>query len=441
MPNLKLFKRRSSGNVLDIAPEPEPSGQSSFRVLERPDRAQHTFDGPAQKRLSQAGRPLNSPLQNLRGRSEDNLGFGLNRSVERTAALGPDWALKGARGSGGTTNSGSSGYYDSSNASARHSSSSTLPSSVDQDREAENEELFPRKSATTPMYQSIAEDAPLPPPPSFTARAARALSFGQNKHNRSNSIPNAEPSLPPAPYHSAPRSPDRARQSPLRDRSMTSSSYASTAKPAKQEQDFSLGTTNFGDDFGNMFDGIGKKSREDLPLPSPPVGSFHRTVRTQTRDGRHGIDSDQESEPMYPPRTLSRQAFTPSPNMMRNARDDAGSPYSFDGRGSVDGLMPGSALSSPKLFDDAPPPPAHAFLGGRSKAGYSLVPERNRSPSVERTSSDSQGSQSGFYSDDAKEQGYGTRQTHLDDGDRWTQKVELRDSQHQSLSNAPSQQS
>lgn len=275
MPNLKLFNRRkSSRSALDIASEQSAPAQSSFKVLERPDKAAHNFDGKA------VNRPFDSPLQQVRGGSPSNLGLGPDRSVEHIKSLDPNWALKRDRGSGGTTNSSSSGYYESSAASARHSSSSTLPSSLDQEREPEDEELFVHKAATTPMYYSAsarADDA-LPPPPSFKSRAVRAISFGQ-KHNRANSI--AHDGEPTSPVKGASRGSDQP-YSPQRDRSTTTSSYASTAVPTKVEPNLSLGTSGFGDDFGNMFDGIGKsagRSREDLPLPPPPaVGSFHRTV-------------------------------------------------------------------------------------------------------------------------------------------------------------------
>jgi len=284
MPNLKLFNRRkSSGSALDNPPEASAPAQSSFRVIERPEKTiSHTFDGRAPP-----NRPYNSPLQNLRNKSADNLGGGANRSVENIKSLDPNWALKRDRGSGGTTNSSSSGYYDSSAASARYSSSSTLPSSIDQEREREpEEELFQRKPAAKPMLPPISADAagPLPPPPSLKSRAIRAVSFGQ-KHNRSNSIPQDAPLVPVIPNNGAPRSPEHAT-SPLRDRSLTTSSYASTTVPTKPQPQpsFSLGGAHFDDDdddFGNMFDGIGKnKSRDDLSLPHPPtIGGFHRTVR------------------------------------------------------------------------------------------------------------------------------------------------------------------
>ena len=178
---LKFGRRRSSGNALDIQPEvPAPTTPSSFRVLERKEKIDVNGNRGSQDRLKQVTRPFNSPLANLRGRSVEELGVGLNRLVESANGMNSNWLLKGSRGSGGTTNSGSSGYYESSSASARHSSSSTLPSSVDAERELEDEELFPRKSKTSPMYQSIsanyADDLP-PARPSFASRASRGAVF------------------------------------------------------------------------------------------------------------------------------------------------------------------------------------------------------------------------------------------------------------------------
>ena len=442
MPNLKLFKRRSSGsNALDSgSPIEPPPGGSSFRVLERPERASTSFNGPPSQPVK-SGRTFQSPLNALRGKSADDLGLSVNRSVDGKALLGVNEALKRDRGSGGTTNSGSSGYYESSSASARHSSSSTLPSSVDQEREQENDELYPRKVRSTPMYQQMsanANDGPLPPPPSFKSRAARTFSFGQ-KHTRSPSVQQDASPLPIPATNGAYQGYNEPH-SPQRDRSTTASSYASTAKPPDREQDFSLGVTNFGDDFGNnfsnMFSSSPSRSREELGMPPAP-GGFHRTVRVPTEPHRYEADISQESEPMYPPRALSRQAVTPSPNGYRNARDNAASPYSLEGRDSQDGLMSSSALSSPRLFDDGPPVPSHnsgiapAFLG-KSKSGYSLVPERNTSPGLERTSSESTND---YASDQEKneEQGYNNRQTQLDDGERWGRKVDLRAPQNQYL--------
>ncbi|KAI7223538.1 hypothetical protein KC333_g422 [Hortaea werneckii] len=390
MPNLKLFNRRkSSGSALDIQPEGATPAQSSFRVIERTERPVHSFDGKPPTR------PYSAALAGLRGKSVENL-VGLSAN----------------RGSGGTTNSSTSGYYDSSAASARHSSSSTLPSSVDPERDPDDEELFPRKPKTTSMLQSLSTDAdtPLPPPPSFRSRAVRAISFGQ-KSNRTSPAPYNGPADESTPSFEAPQIPEH-RASPQRDRSTTESSYASTAVPTKPQQNLSLGAPDFGedDDFGNMFAGIGKtKSREELPLQRPPVvGGFHRT----------------ESEPMFPPKTHSRASFTPSPSAIGTSRDGADSPYGWDTRNSQDGLMSGSALSSPRLDDRPSPGIAPAFLG-RAK-GYEPLPNRNTSPELERTSSSDE--RESFIGNKAGgETSYSNRQSHLDDGDRWIRRVQLSD--------------
>ncbi|KAH9844442.1 hypothetical protein Tdes44962_MAKER01475, partial [Teratosphaeria destructans] len=377
MPIKNVFsRRRSSGNALDIKPEGASEGTSSFRVIDRNEKTAQQLTSQARKPQP---RPFNSPLEQLRGRSVEDLGLS-SRSAKKSSLV-PDWALKRDRGSAGTTNSGSSGFYESSNASARYSSTSTLPSSVDQECEHEDEELFPRKT-TRPMLRSYNEadlDEPLRPPTSFSSRAARALSFG-NKSNRPDPSPKGLPAVlqghvdpvPPPPRHNPPLSPHR-------DRSTTISSYASTAVPTKSTRidsaDLSLGGSSFGDDFGSMFDSIGQsKSREDLaqqPQPPPLVRGFHRT----------------ESEPIFPPKTLSRQQLTPSPGL-RILRDDAGSPYSLDGHHSPDALMSGSARSSPKLDDGPILSPPNAGLLGWSRAGYSLVPGRGSSPGLERNSRD-----------------------------------------------------
>lgn len=110
------------------------------------------------------------------------------------------------------------------------------------------------------------EDLP-PPPKSFTSRAARALSFGQ-KHNRQESGTdiNRVPPIPPAP--SWPAQPPRSH-SPRRDRALTTSSYASTAKPEP---------LTLGGDFGSDFSSIFMSPTNDSPSPPLPVASQHKTV-------------------------------------------------------------------------------------------------------------------------------------------------------------------
>ncbi|KAF2168860.1 hypothetical protein M409DRAFT_52860 [Zasmidium cellare ATCC 36951] len=424
--NLKNFgRRKSSANALDFEQEAPPaSTQSSFRVLERSDKKSVTYGS----RDSTVTRPFASPLNALRGKSADDLGLGPNRSVDSSRSR-PGWPLSGARGSGGTTNSGSSGYYESSSASARHSSTSTLPSSLDQDHN--EEDLFPVKRVQTMgMYQTVTANADEPPPPrSFTTRAARALSFGNKNAKASKDLPQDIPPVPPphvangAPLNSA------RSQSPYRERAMTTSSYASTAVPVKTELTLD-GDFGRDDDFSNMFESL----KRDHPLPPPPTaGSFHRTVRGTNDSSFLHADSLQESEPMFPPRTLSRNALSSSPKPLKLSREDTESPYSWDARSSNDALVSNSALSSPNTLDGSAPGPAvgngitQAFLGN-SKSGYSRVPERYNSPGPQRTASvDSYSS----VMDDGKEKEseYPNRQAHVDDDDRWVRRVELRDPQ------------
>lgn len=148
----------------------------------------------------------------------------------------------------------------------------------------------------------------------------------------------------------------------------------------------------------------------------------------------------QESEPMYPPRTHSRNALTPSPNPQNLSRNNSNSPYSFDDNSSNDALIHSPARSSPSLPDGGPSGAAgngitQAFLGN-SKSGYSRVPERYTSPGPER---DSQESLSGFMIGKSKEKEptYPYRQAHADDEERWVKKVELKDGPLPQLSTSP----
>lgn len=436
--NLKNFgRRKSSGNALDFEQEvPAASTQSSFRVLERPDKKSVTYGS----RDSTVNRPFASPLNALRGKSADDLGLASNRSVDSSRSR-PGWPLSGARGSGGTTNSGSSGYYDSSSASARHSSTSTLPSSLDQDHH--EEDLFPVKRVqTTGMYQTVAANAderPPPPPPStsFKTRASRALSFGNKNARSSKDLPQDIPPVPPPHVaNGAPTSKARS-PSPYRERAMTTSSYASTAVPPKTELTLD-GDFGNDDDFSSMFDSL----KRDHPLPPPPTaGSFHRTVCGMSCPCWPIANSSQESAPMFPPRTLSRNALSSSPNPLRPPREDTESPYSWDERSSNDALVSSSALSSPNTIDGSAPGPAvgngitQAFLGN-SKSGYARVPERYNSPGPQRTASVD--SYSSVMDDEReKEPEYPNRQAHVDDDDRWVRRVELRDPQGSNIVASP----
>ncbi|KAK5105656.1 hypothetical protein LTR16_006590, partial [Cryomyces antarcticus] len=144
--------------------------------------------------------------------------------------------------SGGTTNSASSGYYDTSSSSARFSSSSTLPSSAD----PEADDLFPAKGA--PLYHSIATSSAiddLPLRSSFSSRAGRALSFGlKGSRSSGNAVSRTGTSSEDNQGYGG-------DNNVTRDRTFTASSYASTAKPPKLDENLSLESSDFGNDFGN----------------------------------------------------------------------------------------------------------------------------------------------------------------------------------------------
>jgi hypothetical protein len=425
-------RRRSVGNALDFAESPDPTASSTFRVIERTDKSgQHNFDG-AERKLNSAPRtqpirPFDSPLQQLRGKSAEDIASGQNRYDLSQGEPLKNPRLTNQRGSRGTTNSGSSGHYDSSGASARYSSTSTLPSSLEPEREPEEEDLFPTKRATAPMFSasnpSLATQQ-LPQPPSFTSRASRALSFGL----KGKTPPPRLDDAPPMPTDLVDRT--ASHTSPVRERAMTASSYASTAMPSKQDlrlAPMDLPSTDFGDDdFGGMFDHLkDRRGSRGSPAAPAPVEAYQPT-RADKQAARPTPQAEQEFKPMYPPRSYSRQGAMPSPNELRKMRDNTASPYSLEGRRSNDGLMAGSAFNSPVL-ENGPGIPgiAPAFLGGASKQGYAPVSEQMASPGAERLSFESHNSQREFMTgaNNVQQTAYSNRQTHLDDGDRWGKKA------------------
>ncbi|KAF1355380.1 hypothetical protein BDV97DRAFT_103735 [Delphinella strobiligena] len=338
---LKGFARRkSSGNVLDIqAEQPASSAQpvqgSSFRVLERPN-------GGIDRRTS-SQRPLSAmPFMTSRGKSTDDL-----------ANMGTH---------------------------AKNSSSSTLPSSFDQENELAQDELsFPSKGAQVnqhqpnhKFHQNASQATAGAPHPSFSSRASRAMSFGLRKKPES---PAGLAQVPEPELEPVPAIPDHAA---IRDRAETISSYASTAVPPRLEAN--LGDADFSSDFGmNMFEGLGDP-KKDTPLPPPPraLGGYVRS----------------DSEPMFASRNVQRQGLTPSPELEPKQPQRIARPqnfghtkrYSWQSRTSVDGLMsPGveSDFASPREsdFSQDTVKPSPGFP--RFRPGYQAVPDRYNSPGVE----------------------------------------------------------
>lgn len=192
------------------------------------------------------------------------------------------------------------------------------------------------------------------------------------------------PSIQPAPPV-----PDMPESSYVRDRATTISSYASTAVPPRL--DANIGASDFGSDFGNMFEGLEAPSKRELLPPPPTLGGMPRSVRldnTRRNFDHYTNNARQESEPLFPPRTASRQAHTPSPDPEPRQRPQPLGPakrYSWASRTSNDGLM------SPSYESDMASPRSGDFSMGdslqapsafnRFRPGYQPVPDRFQSPS------------------------------------------------------------
>jgi hypothetical protein len=155
---------------------------------------------------------------------------------------------RGSNGSSGTK-SAHSGIYDNSSASARFSSSSTLPSSAD-------EELFGSKNHPDGHALSYRGSMPV------TARNQKPLPPNPTRYysTHGDELFNA-----PTPSH-------------RRDRSLTTISSTSTAMPPKLDSGLSL---DFSTGFDNIFDGLDKSDGDDAALQKPSVpGSIIRSVRS-----------------------------------------------------------------------------------------------------------------------------------------------------------------
>ena len=269
-------RRKSSGNALDYEHPPE-NVQTSFRVLERPQpNATISFDSsPAVTKRFSGGKLFASPQQTPSGEDDS---VGSNRSHNQRHSRRLNWRLtwdRGSGGSGNTTNSTSTGYYDSSSAaSARFSSHSTLPQADPDD------ELFPvRRSNTFHPDVNTFKDLPSPP-----KHKERTFSFG--RIGKRTSPPPSRPKTGVDPTQgqtsNAPATRERAQTT---SSYATQSSYASTAVPAPMPNiGPSLDPTDFGLDFGtNMFDGLGKRSSVTLDQniqqsSSPSSTALHRYV-------------------------------------------------------------------------------------------------------------------------------------------------------------------
>ncbi|KAF2142142.1 uncharacterized protein K452DRAFT_27245 [Aplosporella prunicola CBS 121167] len=289
----KGMRRKSSGNVLEEPDKP------SFRVISR-DEVQRTAD--------------------VRSRGSDSsaMHHGREQSYD-------DEMVAPNRGSNGSSVANSTRFYDTSS-SARHSSTSTLPST-----DLEVDDLFSKRISAPGLDHGRTS--------SLTGFANR---FPFNKKGaKGNSSPTAKID-------------GNSEERPgTKDRSLSSSSYASTAQPPTLN---GLSETDFGSSFGDLFGGLGGQRKSAvLPESSLPKPPQPLTVRSG-------------SDPALPPPSkafaASRPIQPPSPVRVDRgpAHDVVGSPYSWASHDSGDRLMasPDVAAGSP-VAERAPPAPKHSI--------------------------------------------------------------------------------
>lgn len=207
--------------------------QSSFRVFERPGAQRSMTDGaPLTKRISEGHASLEDT---------DNIFAGSEHPLGKTRYARPRTMESFRKQLTGRHNSGPA--YESST-STRLSSSSTLPSST---------EVPPPDEASSP--HSRIHDIPAPPPLSGALRAAgRTFSFGGRFNKNSTPPVSRRQATPP----SVPK-----------QRAYSGSTDDTATPPRLPDSQLNLGLGSGGDDFGKMFDHLGKRESALLRDPSP----------------------------------------------------------------------------------------------------------------------------------------------------------------------------
>jgi len=242
-------RRKSSGNAFEDIQAP-PSGESTFKVFERPDGASKSFDGGL--KLSKATNNYLPPPSASRPRTSHKEGHMfegiMNGNRLGTHIVNSANRLLTVRSGSGGSNTNTASTADNS---SRLSAASTAPSST----ASRNEE---RKGS----HDKSLNDGPVPrvqkTQSGFSLKSAgRSLSWGRPKQNKT-------PTPPPPIAKDLPRlpSPPVQEEFQTRQRAVTSSSYASTATPPKlDERDLGL---SLGGDFSDMFSGFGKRKSQML---------------------------------------------------------------------------------------------------------------------------------------------------------------------------------
>ncbi|KAH7401981.1 hypothetical protein DE146DRAFT_609839 [Phaeosphaeria sp. MPI-PUGE-AT-0046c] len=284
-PGLGLFtgRRKSTSNVLDelaadTTPSPDGTGpvdSGAFRLMSRTEVEKANERRKTTEREKSTSKFARFSTFGTHGKGRVN-------------SFDDESPGSSKRKSSNGTQFSSARYYNN----GQHGSTSTLPSSTD----------------------TSSDDNPF-------ASAPRPPIHHQHSSSPSSSLPmNAfRKQLPSLPKSSS-GLPHKSSERPGRERSTTSSSYASTAIPPKLEADLGFGNSTFDDD---MFSGINRKE-------SPPEMTREAPGRSLLSDKR---------------------TFQPGPIKIHPKLDVEAPLKSWDSRGSGDNLM------SPHSDNDSPPPP------------------------------------------------------------------------------------
>ncbi|KAF1971445.1 hypothetical protein BU23DRAFT_471080 [Bimuria novae-zelandiae CBS 107.79] len=297
-------RRKSQSNVLeeatavDPAPPAEPpsGGGGGFRLMSttEAERRKNEEKRRAQEKAASKFRPFSSFSAGNKSR---------NRSFDEDS---PVSSKRDSKSSSGTQ---SSRPYNN----GQFSSTSTLPSSADTDP-SDNLFALPR--------------------PHMAQHGSSPAGISASPYKKQ------LPPVPPSEYggYGEPPSPGGGVG---RVRAMTSSSYASTAKPPTLDADMNFGSTSFDD----LFSGLDRR-------PSPP---------------EHAVES--------PGRSLlaGKRTFHAEPIKIDRQLEVEAPLQSWDSRGSADNLM--SSPRSPE--NDSPPPPVPPHKYGQ------YAPVASHSPDVE----------------------------------------------------------
>ncbi|OAP55746.1 hypothetical protein AYL99_09898 [Fonsecaea erecta] len=354
-------RRKSSGHALDEVRNP-PGEVSSFRVLERPASKGKSFDGGRHLKMASVGggAPLPPPKDQYD-----------HEEVDLFAVGHPDASN---RGSGGTERSHSTAPYDSAASSARLSTSSTNPSSIDTRSD---------KNVQGGVGSRPFNDIPAPPAstrPSFLRSPVRTFSFGVVKGSRGS---------PTSPGGALPPLMDTTR-----NRAVTASTASTATPPRLFDTDLSLESSEL-DEFGNMFDHIGsspdavpsrlihQEASISPPTQYPPTAypgaSPLRVSRAPppkpiSTDRSQVVESSPYSWASHDSNDHLMRSPSPSKTITQGSPNKAGESVARPGRygsmsdSTISAREPGGPPSNIKEEELQPPPLTHTRSGGSSTA-------------------------------------------------------------------------